>query len=165
MSQVSCERIEDIISPFVDGEVTLEETETIIKHLRLCQHCTLMYEELCQIKSRLLSLPKALPQRNLLKKIINSNKQKVVRLKISPKSSFCLWKKWGVIAASFVIIFFLFVTGVGYFSPSETFQEYTRNEILQSHYFYSMRQPLNDHVSGALLTENNVFERQALVGD
>ena len=165
MSQISCERIEDIISPFVDGEVTMEETETIIKHLRLCRHCTFMYEELCQIKSQLSSLPKIFSQRNLWKKIINKNKQNVVRLKISPKFSSSLWKKWGIVAASFVVIFFLFVTGVGYFSPDETFQEDIQSETLQSHYFYSMKQPLNDHVSGALLTENNVFERQGLEGD
>lgn len=167
MYQVSCERIEDIISPFVDGEVTIEETETIIRHLRLCRNCTLTYEELCQTKSQLSSLPKVFPQRNLWKKIINNDNQKVVRLQISSNhSASYLWKKWGTIAASFVMLFCLFVTAVGYFSPVETsYQEETRNEILTLHSFHTIRQPLNDHISGILLTEDTSLEHQKIEGN
>lgn len=162
MFKVNCERIEDVISPFVDGEVTIEETETIISHLRLCRNCTLIYEELCQIKSQLSSLPKVFPKRNIWKNIINHDKQKIIWLKVPLKSSAShLWKKWGTIAASFIVMFFLFVTAVGYFTTNDQPYMGLHDEIVQLHAFHCERQPL----SNRMLSGNSSFEQSRPEGD
>lgn len=154
MPEVSCERIEKLLSPFVDGEVTLDESDVVISHIRFCSVCASTYDELGQLKQKLSDLPKILPRRDLWCNIQNS-RQKIVNLTIAPRLRIS-WKQWGIIAASFVIMLFIFVTSVGYFVAGNVAGENINEDLVQFHAFHSEGQPLNDRMAWAFLQSDKI---------
>lgn len=150
MFLISCEKAEELLSPFLDGEVTMEEAASVVGHLKGCPSCSTLCEELRQGKQLCAGLPKITPKRDLWSRIARHRDHTVVRLSGAVPQS-ASWLRWGGLVASFAILFFFLVTLVGYFTPGDL-GENGQDDVVQLHAFHCERQPLNDRTVWAFLS-------------
>ncbi|MEN6520272.1 MAG: zf-HC2 domain-containing protein [Armatimonadota bacterium] len=66
---MNCRRVSNLISAYIDGELTGVEMLEIRRHLDECQSCTLQYESLRNVKQRLSRLAYAEPLAGLADRI------------------------------------------------------------------------------------------------
>ena len=56
MTEMNCRKIEQLISPYVDGELTRAETDMVRAHLSACPDCQHEYEDLVRLSSLMKSI-------------------------------------------------------------------------------------------------------------
>lgn len=184
MYEVSCDEALGLLSPFIDGETTINEGEMVTSHITICSSCALVIKELQQTKTKLAMLPKITPRQNFFKDIQCKNKQSAmfcigpVKLKVSSfnfrSSNFAFptpnWKQWGGLAVSFLIIFFIFISLIGYLAPADysadlNNEDEIHDNILSLHASYCQRQSLNNQTVWATISENNLNQQVEVEGE
>ncbi|MFB0564608.1 MAG: anti-sigma factor [Candidatus Aminicenantaceae bacterium] len=66
---MKCENIEELLSPYLEDELSLEEKTRIENHLKTCQDCTALLSMLKETKDSLASLPELEVSPNLLNRL------------------------------------------------------------------------------------------------
>jgi len=98
---VECKEIRELLSAYIDGEVTSEEKGQVERHLQSCPECRETYGQYVDIGTVLKSLPFWEPDSSLKEK---------VKEKIKPQKGFIkrvIWTEWLAAAVVVVLIFTL----------------------------------------------------------
>jgi len=113
---VECKEIRELLSAYIDGEVTDKEKGQVERHLQSCAECREAYEQYIDMGAVLKTLPFLEPDTSLKEK---------VKEKIKPQKGFIkrvIWTEWLAAAVTVVLIFTLGVavsaglSGVSLFS-------------------------------------------------
>ncbi len=73
---VMCSEVEEKLELLLEGQVSADEAQSLLDHLRTCKNCSILYEQLIEIRSLLMPeniLPSARIQENLYKNIAVSS--------------------------------------------------------------------------------------------
>jgi len=115
---MECTRTQDLLSSYLDGDLSDREQERIAGHIRQCSHCAEEERALRETLSLLRSLPAEAAPPELLKG---------VKLRIAEKTAVPLWKKVFLPAhikipleAAAVVLVFLLVYGIQKEMPATT---------------------------------------------
>ncbi len=73
---MECDRIEDLLSPYLEDELTLEEKRTIEEHLRSCRSCAELLSYMEEARSSLASLPEFEVSKDLAEKLYDLPQKK-----------------------------------------------------------------------------------------
>ncbi len=71
MSEQLCQHTEVKLSGYLDGELTQQESQTIYLHLKSCERCQQLYQELKSMQQSVAQLEKPTMSELELKKIMN----------------------------------------------------------------------------------------------
>jgi anti-sigma factor RsiW len=66
---MGCERIEELLSPYLEDELTQEERQTVKTHIRTCASCTELLSLMRQTRESLASFPEVEVSDSLVKKL------------------------------------------------------------------------------------------------
>lgn len=66
---MKCERIEELLSPYIDNELNAKEIREVKKHLKKCQLCSALLSSMEETMESLAHLPELEVSKNLLKKL------------------------------------------------------------------------------------------------
>lgn len=107
---MDCRRIEQLISPYIDGEITAAESAWVSNHLSHCASCQQEYESLICLTSymkKLSSYTVSAPSgfKDLVMQQINNETEVVARVKKSHWFSQSKWRNIAVSAAAAVMLF------------------------------------------------------------
>ena len=116
---MSCQEIQDLLSAYIDGEVTQKQQSLISDHLKDCQECFKLYQELKVINGFFLNETEVEPPGHLAKdimseihKIEKSEKvENVIPITKEKKKMNSTWQ-WRKVAAGLVIFFISLAVGV-----------------------------------------------------
>jgi anti-sigma factor RsiW len=73
---MECKTIEDLLSPYLEGELPLEERQAIQDHLRSCQHCAELLSYMKEARMSLTSLPELEISEDLIKRLYDLPQKK-----------------------------------------------------------------------------------------
>ena len=125
---MDCNNIEQQIVDFIDGQLSVQETQQIKKHINSCETCKQLYDETKQLFHAFENEKELTPSDNLRKgfyELLEEEKQladtKVVNL-VKAEKEFP-WKRAFQVAASIVLVF------SGYFLGSHNTQQNADQEI------------------------------------
>jgi len=78
---MKCEKIEGLLSPYLEDELSPEEKGTVAKHLKTCENCSLLFSYMEETKESLEGIPELEVNENLLDRLYSiSSKKKRFRL-------------------------------------------------------------------------------------
>ena len=66
---MKCERIEDLLSPYIEDELTAEDRKAVDDHLRICPDCTSLLSILRETTESLSDFPESELSENLMAKL------------------------------------------------------------------------------------------------
>lgn len=66
---MNCQKIEDLLSAYLEGELSLEEKSTVEEHLRTCPRCASLYQEIKQATESLDDFPEAEMSEELVQRL------------------------------------------------------------------------------------------------
>ena len=73
---MECKTIEDLLSPYLEDELTLEERQTMEEHLRSCQSCAELLSFMEEARTSLATLPELEVSEDLTKKLYDLPQKK-----------------------------------------------------------------------------------------
>ncbi len=73
---MGCERIEELLSPYLEDELTQEQKQTVVTHLQTCQDCTELLSLMRAAKESLSSFPEIDVNEGLIEKLYDVPKKK-----------------------------------------------------------------------------------------
>lgn len=103
---MNCQKVQSLLSAYLDQELTAEERRIIRQHLFTCRACSLEYESLSLLKSSLGSLEPPAEPKDLLSKILLAHGDSASAIAL-PRMTFSPWAfgKRFVMAAACVFLF------------------------------------------------------------
>ena len=103
---MNCQKVQSLLSAYLDQELTTEERRIIRQHLFTCRTCSLEYESLSLLKSSLGSLEAPAEPKDLLSKILVAQGDSASAIALS-RIAFNPWAfgKRFVMAAACVFLF------------------------------------------------------------
>jgi len=66
---MNCEKIEELLSPYLENEVSLEEKAEVENHLKICGSCSALFSFLKETTASLADFPELEPGRDLLSRL------------------------------------------------------------------------------------------------
>lgn len=116
---MSCQELQDLLSAYIDGEVTKEQQSLISDHLKDCQECFKLYQEIKIINGFFLVETEVKPPDNLVEDIMSEIKkiekvekvEKIVPITKEKKKVNFSWQ-WRKVAAGLAIFFISLSVGV-----------------------------------------------------
>ena len=66
---MKCEKIEELLSPYLEDELSIEEIKTVEKHLETCENCSLLFSLLEETMESLTEFPELDVSESLLGRI------------------------------------------------------------------------------------------------
>lgn len=73
---MKCEKIEEVLSSFLDGDLSPEEKNAVEEHLKTCAKCSLLYSFMEEIKESLADFPEVNISENLFDRLHSIPTQK-----------------------------------------------------------------------------------------
>jgi len=66
---MKCEKIEELLSPYLEDELSLEEKGAVAKHLKTCENCSLLFSYMEETRESLADIPELEVSENLLDRL------------------------------------------------------------------------------------------------
>ncbi|MGB2843782.1 MAG: zf-HC2 domain-containing protein, partial [Candidatus Aminicenantaceae bacterium] len=66
---MECEKIEELLSPYLEDELSLEEKKEVKKHLKTCKSCSVLYSFMEETKESLADFPELEISEDLLDRL------------------------------------------------------------------------------------------------
>jgi predicted anti-sigma-YlaC factor YlaD len=80
---MKCEKIEELLSPYLENELSPEEKGAVAKHLKTCENCSLLFSFMEETKESLAGIPELEVSENLLDRLYSiSSKKKRFKLRL-----------------------------------------------------------------------------------
>ena len=80
---MKCERIEELLSPYLEDELSPEEKGAVAKHLKTCESCSLLFSYMEETRESLAGIPELEVSENLLDRLYSiSSKKKRFKLRL-----------------------------------------------------------------------------------
>ncbi len=73
---MKCEKIEELLSPYLEDELNPEEKRAVAKHLKTCKNCSLLFSLMEKTKESLASIPELEVSKNLLDRLYSIPREK-----------------------------------------------------------------------------------------
>ncbi len=87
---MKCKKIEELLSPYLEDELSPEEKGAVAKHLKTCENCSLLFSLMEETKESLADIPELEVSENLLDRLYSIPREKT-RFKLSlPNFDFLL---------------------------------------------------------------------------
>ncbi|MFP4457365.1 MAG: anti-sigma factor family protein [Clostridia bacterium] len=113
---MSCQEVQDLLSAYIDEEVTKEQQLLISDHLKECQECFKLYEELKVFSGFFLDTPEVDPPDDLVADIMseikNLNKVENVIPITKERNTMKFGWQWRKVAAGLAIFFISLAVGI-----------------------------------------------------
>jgi len=104
---MDCEKIKELLSTYIDGELDAAGTEYVASHIAKCQHCEAEYKSLQNLR-RLVqqygTVPSPPEMMDELRSRLAEESRKVSPLAARPKRRFHIGMGWMGLAASFILL-------------------------------------------------------------
>ena len=80
---MKCERIEELLSPYLEDELSPEEKGAVAEHLKTCESCSLLFSYMEETRESLAGIPELEVSENLLDRLYSiSSKKKRFKLRL-----------------------------------------------------------------------------------
>jgi len=80
---MKCERIEELLSPYLEDELSPEEKGAVVEHLKTCESCSLLFSYMEETRESLAGIPELQVSENLLDRLYSiSSKKKRFKLRL-----------------------------------------------------------------------------------
>jgi hypothetical protein len=80
---MKCEKIEELLSPYLEDELSPEEKGAVAKHLKTCKNCSLLFSYMEETRESLADIPELEVSENLLDRLYSiSSKKKRFKLRL-----------------------------------------------------------------------------------
>ncbi len=80
---MKCKKIEELLSPYLEDELSPEEKGAVAKHLKTCENCSLLFSYMEETKESLAGIPELEVSENLLDRLYSiSSKKKRFKLRV-----------------------------------------------------------------------------------
>jgi len=66
---MECEKIEELLSPYLEGELSSEEKREVEKHLKTCKSCSVLFSSMEETQESLADFPELEVSENLLNRL------------------------------------------------------------------------------------------------
>ncbi len=73
---MKCERIEQLLSPYLEDELNPEEKGAVAKHLKTCENCSLLFSLMKETQESLADIPELEVSENLLDRLYSIPREK-----------------------------------------------------------------------------------------
>jgi hypothetical protein len=74
--EMTCEHIEELLSPYLEGELSLDEKRSIEEHLKTCRSCSLLLSSLKETRESLVDFPQLEVSQGLLTRLYSIPQKK-----------------------------------------------------------------------------------------
>ncbi|GAV24860.1 hypothetical protein ciss_07930 [Carboxydothermus islandicus] len=103
---MECNEVRELLSAYIDGEVTAEEKKQVERHLQSCAGCREAYGQYVDMGAVLKMLPFLEPDTPLREKV-----QDKIKYKRNILNRF-IWSEWVAVAVAMVLVFALGITAI-----------------------------------------------------
>jgi hypothetical protein len=80
---MKCEKIEELLSPYLEDELSPEEKGAVAKHLKTCENCSLLFSLMKETQESLAGIPELEVSENLLNRLYSiPSKKKRFKLRL-----------------------------------------------------------------------------------
>ncbi len=80
---MKCKKIEELLSPYLEDELSPEEKGAVAKHLKTCENCSLLFSLMEETKESLADIPELEVSENLLDRLYSiPSKKKKFKLRL-----------------------------------------------------------------------------------
>lgn len=130
---MKCENIEELLSPYLEDELSSEEKEAVEKHLKTCESCSMFLSFMEETKESLADFPELEVSEDLLDRLYSiPNKKRRFKLSL-PSFDFLLRPSLQPVLAAATIV--LIIISFYFFNPDKHFIDKSINR--QIHLGYS----------------------------
>jgi len=145
---MECKRIEEILSPYIEDELSAQEKQMVEEHLKKCPKCVSLLSFMREVKTNLEGLPEIEVSDNLLSRLYNIPKKKK---KILLNLNFLLRPSVQPILAAATVI--LIMISLYMFNPDKNLINNSLNRRVHQGYnscekLYAKAESLTDSLSG-----------------
>ncbi|MHB2018598.1 MAG: anti-sigma factor [Candidatus Xenobia bacterium] len=150
---MKCQKLEVLLSCYLDGELSPEQSEQVTQHLSECSSCAQEYRTLRKNQLVLASLSRKEPSPDLWerieKRVVTEQAEQVlpVRRRVWP-----MLRRGLLMAASIAVLLFFGIVAIGYFSHDEEAPppQVSMRTFMEGHAtFVSDHNPLSDKAAWA----------------
>lgn len=155
---MNCQKVEELLSAYLEGELSFEDKKAVDKHLRVCSRCASLYQEIKEATESLEDFPEAEMSEALIQKLYEIPQPKK---KFQLNLDFLLRPSLQPILAAASV--FLILVSFYFFNPNKNVIE--RQIDRQLHLGYSKIQTLyvNAESLTSSLTESIAAQKEKVV--
>jgi hypothetical protein len=73
---MKCEKIEELLSPYLEDELNPEEKGAVVRHLKTCENCSLLFSLMEETRESLADIPELEVSENLLDRLYSIPREK-----------------------------------------------------------------------------------------
>lgn len=66
---MECRNIEDLLSPYLDGELSFKEKQTVVEHLEVCKNCSSLFSMMKELTESMVDFPEIEASEDLLNRL------------------------------------------------------------------------------------------------
>jgi hypothetical protein len=115
---MKCKKIEELLSPYLEDELSPEEKKAVAEHLKSCENCSLLFSYMKETKESLASIPELEVTESLLDRLYSiPTKKKRFKLKL-PNFDFLLRPSLQPVLTVATIV--LIMVSFYFFGPSKS---------------------------------------------